>query len=119
MNSYAANYSWDFEQFRKTDGYVVPALDGVWARAPYLHNGSVPSLVDLLNKSSDRPKRFYRGYDVYDPENVGFISNDTAANEFSFLVDTTVKGNDNSGHEFGTDLNEGDKKSLLEYLKTL
>ncbi|MEM7594072.1 MAG: c-type cytochrome [Cyanobacteria bacterium P01_A01_bin.83] len=119
MNNYAANYPWNFNQFRKTDGYVIPALDGVWAKAPYLHNGSVPTLADLLNKSSDRPKQFYRGYDVYDPEHVGFISTSAAAIESSFLLDTTVKGNDNSGHEFGTELNTADKKSLIEYLKTL
>ena len=119
MNNYADNYPWDFSQFRKTDGYVAPALDGLWAKAPYLHNGSVPSLVDLLNKPSDRPKQFYRGYDVYDQDLVGFISNDAAAQKSSFLLDTTVQGNDNSGHEFGTELNVGDKKSLIEYLKTL
>ena len=119
MNNYAHNYPWGFSQFRKTDGYVVPALDGVWAKAPYLHNGSVPSLVDLLNKPSDRPKQFYRGYDVYDRDRVGFISTEAAAAESSFLLDTTVKGNGNSGHEFGTELNAGDKKSLIEYLKTL
>ena len=119
MNNYADNYPWDFSQFRKTDGYVAPALDGVWAKAPYLHNGSVPSLLDLLNKPSDRPKQFYRGYDVYDQDRVGFISSGAAAKKSGFLVDTTVKGNDNSGHEFGTELNLEDKKSLIEYLKTL
>ena len=62
---------------------------------------------------------FYRGYDVYDPENVGFVSTDAAATESSFLLDTTVEGNDNIGHEFGTELSAGDKKSLIEYLKTL
>ena len=119
MNNYASDYPWGFSQFRETDGYVVPALDGLWAKAPYLHNGSVPSLFDLLNKASDRPKQFYRGYDVYDQERVGFISTDSAAQESSFLFDTSVQGNGNSGHEFGTDLNAGDKNSLVEYLKTL
>ncbi len=119
MNTYAENYPWDFEQFRKTDGYVVPALDGVWAKAPYLHNGSVPSLVDLLKSPGDRPKQFYRGYDVYDQENVGFISTAETTRGSSFLLDTTVEGNDNSGHDFGTELNAGDKQSLIEYLKTL
>ena len=119
MNNYTDNYPWDFTQFRKTDGYVASALDGVWAKAPYLHNGSVPSLTDLLNKPSDRPKKFYRGYDVYDREHVGFISTDAAATRTSFLVDTTVEGNGNSGHEFGIELNKADQKSLIEYLKTL
>ena len=119
MNNYAAKYPWDFNQFRKTDGYVVPALDGIWAKAPYLHNGSVPSLKDLLTKPSDRPKQFYRGYDVYDREKVGFISTAEAATESSFLLDTTIKGNGNSGHDFGTDLKRSDQDALLEYLKTL
>ncbi|MEM8829571.1 MAG: cytochrome c [Cyanobacteria bacterium P01_G01_bin.19] len=119
MNNYAQNYSWDFSRFRKTDGYVAPALDGVWAKAPYLHNGSVPSLMDLLKQPEDRPQQFYRGYDVYDSNNVGFVSTAEAAQESNFLVDTNVEGNDNSGHNFGTELSAGDKKSLVEYLKTL
>ncbi len=119
MNDYAQNYPWGFSQFRKTDGYVVPALDGVWAKAPYLHNGSVPSLRDLLKKPEERPKQFHRGYDVYDPDKVGFVSTAEATTESSFLVDSNVEGNGNGGHNFGTELSAGDKKSLVEYLKTL
>ena len=119
MNSYAENYPWDFDEFRNTDGYVAPALDGIWAKAPYLHNGSVPTLKDLLEKESDRPKQFYRGYDLYDPNNVGFISTKEAATESSFLVDTAIEGNGNEGHDFGTDLKARDKDALVEYLKTL
>ena len=48
-------------------------LDGIWARAPYLHNGSVPNLRELLEPPPKRTKLFYRGYDAYDPDNVGFI----------------------------------------------
>ena len=55
-----------FSHFRKTFGYANSPLDGVWLRAPYLHNGSVPTLRDLLEPSDQRPKTFYRGYDVYD-----------------------------------------------------
>ena len=119
MNNYAANYPWDFDRFRKTDGYVASALDGIWAKAPYLHNGSVPTLKDLLLESGDRPKQFYRGYDVYDLDRVGFISTGEAAQRSSFLVDTSIEGNGNSGHEFGTNLKENDKDALVEYLKTL
>lgn len=119
MNDYANNYPWDFNRFRKTNGYVVPALDGVWAKAPYLHNGSVPSLKDLLTPVGDRPKQFYRGYDVYDSLRVGFISTGEAAKKLGFLFDTTIKGNGNGGHYFGTDLKESDKNALIEYLKTL
>lgn len=119
MNRYGDGYPWDFEHFRKTDGYVAPALDGVWAKAPYLHNGSVPSLQDLLSVPSDRPEQFYRGYDVYDQEKVGFISIGKEAKQSGFFFDTQVKGNGNSGHSFGTDLNRSDKDALVEYLKTL
>ena len=118
MNNYAAKYPWNFNQFRDTDGYVVPALDGIWAKAPYLHNGSVPSLKDLLTKPSDRPKQFYRGYDLYDQEKVGFIST-AAATDSSFLLDTTIEGNSNRGHDFGTDLPESEQDALVEFLKTL
>ena len=55
-------------------GYIAAFLDGIWLRAPYLHNGSVPTVRDLLKPVGERPKVFYRGYDVYDPVNVGFIT---------------------------------------------
>jgi RoxA-like, cytochrome c-like/Cytochrome c len=63
-----------FQSFRKTDGYAVVPLDGIWLRAPYLHNGSVPSLWALLQRPTDRPRAFLRGHDVYDPVDVGFES---------------------------------------------
>ena len=60
-----------FSNFRKTNGYANMPLDGLWLRAPYLHNGSVPTLRDLLEPAVRRPVQFYRGYDVYDPVRVG------------------------------------------------
>jgi hypothetical protein len=65
-----AGYPWRFSHFRKTFGYANMPLDGVWLRAPYLHNGSVPTLRDLLEPAAKRPVLFYRGYDVYDPAKV-------------------------------------------------
>lgn len=64
-----------FSHFRKTFGYANSPLDGLWLRAPYLHNGSVPTLRDLLEPAAQRPKSFHRGYDVYDPVRVGWVSN--------------------------------------------
>jgi mono/diheme cytochrome c family protein len=64
-----------FSHFRKTFGYANMPLDGLWLRAPYLHNGSVPALRDLLEPAAARPAVFFRGYDVYDPVRVGFVSN--------------------------------------------
>jgi hypothetical protein len=111
-----------FTHFRKTFGYANQPLDGVWLRAPFLHNGSVPTLRDLLNPSGERPKTFYRGYDVYDPKNVGFVSNVPAEKSRKyFRFDTALPGNGNAGHEgpaYGTALPSADKEALLEYLKT-
>src|SRR3546814_17353322 len=75
-------------------------LDGLWLRAPYLHNGSVPTLRDLLKPAAARPKAFWRGDDVYDPVNVGFVTNVPAREGVEFFrYDTTVPGNSNAGHE--------------------
>ena len=117
-----AGYPHRFTNFRKTYGYANLPLDGLWLRAPYLHNGSVPTLRDLLEPAARRPRTFYRGYDVFDAQNVGFISN--VAEEQGrklFHFDTSVVGNSNAGHEgpaYGTDLPAQDKAALLEYLKT-
>ncbi len=100
-------------------GYNIPHLDGLWLRAPYLHNGSVPTLRDLLKPADERPVQFYRGYDVLDPVNVGFISHGPEAEKVGTLYDTSRKGNRNFGHEFGTTLDTESKDALLEYLKTL
>jgi hypothetical protein len=111
-----------FSHFRKTFGYANMPLDGLWLRAPYLHNGSVPTLRDLLEPSSRRPKTFYRGYDVYDQAKVGFVSTRESENGRAFFkFDTAVAGNSNSGHEgkrYGTELPADEKTALIEYLKT-
>ena len=101
------------------DGYIAVHLDGVWLRAPYLHNGSVPTLRDLLEPVASRPKVFYRGHDLYDPVNVGFHSRSPEAERIGTRHDVDERGNGNQGHEFGTDLPATDKDALIEYLKTL
>jgi RoxA-like, cytochrome c-like/Cytochrome C oxidase, cbb3-type, subunit III len=108
-----------FTAYRKTNGYASAPNDGIWLRGPYLHNGSVPSLRALLMPEDQRPKVFYRGYDVLDPVNVGFISDGPEAAKVGFRVDTSVEGNSNSGHAYGTQLTAAQKEDLLEYLKTL
>jgi cytochrome c5 len=117
-NDYAKDYPWGFHEFRSTGGYVNVPLDAVWLRAPFLHNGSVPSLADLLEPPSQRPKVFYRGYDVYDPVKVGFVSSGPAAERVGVRYDTGEPGNSNGGHLWGTALAEDDKHALIEYLKT-
>lgn len=100
-------------------GYIAAFLDGIWLRAPYLHNGSVPSLRDLLKPATERPKVFYRGYDVYDAENVGFVTQGPQAERVGTKYDVSARSNGNQGHEFGTNLSARDKDALIEYLKTL
>jgi mono/diheme cytochrome c family protein len=117
MNTLGSGRPWRFSHFRKTEGYANLPLDGVWLRAPYLHNGAVPSLRALLFPE-ERPVRFGRGGDQYDTVNVGFA---TVMNPppGTFVHDTTLPGNGNGGHMHGTDLPADSKLDLIEYLKTL
>jgi mono/diheme cytochrome c family protein len=111
-----------FQHFRKTWGYANSPLDGLWLRAPYLHNGSVPNLRALLEPGARRPVTFYIGHDVYDFDNVGFVTSGPDAQRGGWAFDTRVIGNGNGGHEgkaFGTELPRHLKDALLEYLKTL
>lgn len=101
------------------NGYNAVFLDGIWLRAPYLHNGSVPTLRDLLKPAVERPKVFWRGYDLYDPNDVGFVSQGPAAQQHGTRLDITSKSGSNQGHEFGVQLAPAEKDALLEYLKTL
>ncbi len=100
-------------------GYIAAFLDGIWLRAPYLHNGSVPTLRDMLKPAAERPKIFYRGYDVYDPVDVGFITQGPEAERVGTKFDVSERASGNQGHEFGTTLPAGEKNALIEYLKTL
>lgn len=100
--------------------YESRVLDGIWAAAPYLHNGSVPTLADLLKPAAERPASFVPGPN-YDITNVGMAPDQTM---FSHVIETTGcdaldSGNSNCGHEFGTSLSAADKKALLEYLKSI
>lgn len=95
--------------------YKARPLNGIWASAPYLHNGSVPTLYDLLCAAAARPKKFSVGRWQYDPKKVGYVSDGDAP----WVLDTSMTGNHNSGHEYGTALPEDDRWALVEYLKTL
>lgn len=101
-------------------GYVAPPLDGIWATAPYLHNGSVPTLDDLLN-STQRPKYWSRTFDNsdYDKVKVGWNYMVQTSKKDNQTYDTTLKGYGNGGHTFGDVLSANDRKAVIEYLKTL
>ena len=119
FNAYGEGHAWKFSAFKATDGYVAVRLDGVWLRAPYLHNGSVPTLADLLEKPDRRPAAFSRGYDVYDGARVGFVSSGPEAARVGTPFDTSLAGGGNGGHLYGTDLPAADKAALIEFMKTL
>ena len=131
---YIAHYnaSWFAEKYPAGPllGYQAPPLDGIWATAPYLHNGSVPTLQNLLD-SSTRPDRFLRppstSLDHYDPARVGWrfdLISDPTPPDFpdpdrKRIFDVNRWGLDNSGHTFGDDLDDEERADLIEYLKTL
>jgi processive rubber oxygenase RoxA-like protein len=118
-NGYASKYTWKFSHFRSTQGYASVPLDGLWMRAPYLHNGSVPTLTDLLEPEATRPRFFWRGDDVYDGARVGFESTTDEARRVGTPFDVTKPGNSNAGHTYGTTLPPDKKRALVEYMKTL
>ncbi len=101
-------------------GYIAPPLDGIWATAPYFHNGSVPTIEDVLN-SKNRPKYWSRTYisTDYNTEKVGWNYQRVNSKIDSNTYDTTLKGYGNQGHSFGDSLTDGERTALLEYLKTL
>jgi len=108
-------------------GYVAPPLDGIWASAPYFHNGSVPTLWHVMN-SSERPGVWRRTEDGYDQEKVGLeiatleeVPAEAAKNgrERRKYFDTSKDGKSSAGHTFPDALDEAEKHAVLEYLKTL
>jgi mono/diheme cytochrome c family protein len=117
-------------QATDSEGYQAPPLDGVWATAPYLHNGSVPTLYHVIN-SAARPRVYTRSYrtgkEEYDTEKVGWKITVLGASpdpklpgpELRKVYDTTQPGRGNGGHTFGDKLTEAERMALLEYLKTL
>ena len=98
--------------------YKGRPLDGIWATAPYLHNGSVASLYEILLPAADRLQRFHVGSQELDPVNVGFV---TTAVPGSTELDTALPGNSNAGHDtYGNaSFTEAQRRALVEYMKTL
>jgi hypothetical protein len=104
-------------------GLINSPIQSVFSRAPYLHNGSVPTLAELINLKARR-NVFYRGSNFYDPVDVGLIAPAEAGARNYYRFDTSEKGDSNKGHDYpwsyrGPGWNEAELKDLLEYLKTL
>jgi len=133
LNGYSKQWSQslDYGDTPVGTGYKARHLSGVWATAPFLHNGSVPSLWDMLSPAAQRPKYFNVKEKEFDPVKVGLkyereknilhLTKRCAKSEAS-CFDTTIVGNSNAGHEgryYGTELSDSDKHALIEYLKVL
>ena len=105
--------------------YKAAPRDGVWATPPFLHNGSVPNLYEMLLPARERTKKFYVGRE-FDPVKVGL---DTSGKSGTFLLDTELRGNSNAGHSFengprgngiiGPLLSDEQRWALVEYLKSI
>ena len=117
--------------FRQNDwralaAYRARSLKGIWATAPYLHNGSVPNLYQMLLPAGRRDRVFFTGGRQFDPKHVGF---ETKQFDGAFRFDTAIPGNWNGGHEFrdapvgngvvGPELSDAERWEIIEYLKTL
>ena len=115
---------------RAPRGYQAPPLDGLWATAPYFHNGSAPTVYHVLNSSS-RPSLFTRSYrtdkDAYDPVKLGWkvqilehgADPKIPVFESRKIYDTTLPGRGNGGHTFGDHLSDAERWAVIEYLKML
>jgi hypothetical protein len=113
--------------------YRARPLDGVWATAPYLHNGSVPTLQDMLKPQHERPTVFCVGSRQFDPVKVGLAEMPGGCGAYT-RFDVDALGSSNLGHSFegteadvkklpngviGRGLTQGERDALVEYLKTL
>jgi hypothetical protein len=96
--------------------YKAAPLAGIWATAPYLHNGSVPNLYELLLPSNERTSKFYVGSREFDVKKVGFKTEQAPG---TTLFDTSLPGNSNAGHDTYGTFNEEQRWQLVEYLKSL
>ena len=98
--------------------YKARPLSGIWATAPYLHNGSVSSLAELLLPPAKRKMSFQTGSKEFDVKSVGFVSE--ASPDNGFTLDTSIEGNSKEGHDYGAGaFTPRDRRVLLEFLKTL
>jgi hypothetical protein len=100
--------------------YEARVLHGIWATAPYLHNGSVPNLWELLAPPNQRKPSFMVGSRVFDPKKVGYAIDLSPFKNGTFVTDPdNANGNGNAGHDYGTNLTPDERWQLIEYLKTL
>jgi mono/diheme cytochrome c family protein len=118
---FASSFWGQTSRLAPQNGYVAPPLDGIWATAPFFHNGSVPTLAGVID-SSQRPASWTRTFQStdYDQAAVGWKFTTPAPQAGnSYIYDTSQPGYGNGGHVYGDALSTADRAALLEYLKTL
>lgn len=124
VNGFTAAQIYDYLDYRESrtatvaqiTTYKARPLDGIAFTAPYLHNGSVPSMYELLLPPAERTAQFYVGSAEFDPVDLGYS---TEPDRGAVLLDTTQIGNGNGGHVYGTQLTDAERYALIEYMKTL
>ncbi len=107
-------------ELKPSAGYIAPPLDGIWATAPFFHNGSVPTIEGVLN-SSERPEVWVRPAKnaAYDWQKLGWVFSSEKSEKTDLLFDTRKPGYGNGGHTFGDKLSATERQAVIEYLKTL
>ena len=118
---FAQSFWGEMSRLEPQQGYVAPPLDGIWATAPYFHNGSVPTIAAVLD-SPQRPPSWTRSFQStdYDQAAVGWKFTAVAPNpSMTTIYDTSQPGYGNGGHVYGDALDDGDRAAVIEYLKTL
>jgi len=124
-NASFLQYSGEHPLTIEAEGYLAQPLDGIWATAPYFHNGAAPTLSDVMNPS-ERPQIWKRSENGYDQIKVGLeveqfqnLPENLNSRKKRMYYDTSQPGNSKAGHTFPDDLNAEEKKAVIEYLKTL
>ena len=118
-------YDGKYPVWLESKGYLAPPLDGVWASAPYFHNGAAPTLWAVMNPNA-RPKVWKRTENGYDAEKVGLevevldaVPEGLSERVRRMYYDTSHVGNSAAGHDFPDILDDEEKRAVIEYLKTL
>ena len=118
-NKFTDGYAWDFTGSARPTAMSRCRSTACGCGRHFSTTGRCPRSRSCSSRPRAGARRFYRGYDVFDPVRVGFISEGDVATRTGTLYDTRLPGNGNAGHLYGVELTPAQKKALIEFLKTL